>query len=184
MAFVFWTNCSTYPNLLSKCIENQYISISCRNISLHLKAVYLVPTEKLHVHFCTTSLHLKPKKAQTVLHSVAFSKLMPVIFNVFSFPEENIQSRCPSFGGWGWGLAAFVWMCICFPGAMSERMSIQWYIKPCCVRSQWTNIFARFILHLGLLAVMDLTVLAFKLGIIKWTSTLLRKKCTCYTSSH
>lgn len=119
ITFVFWTNCSSSPNLPSKCIESKYISISCRNISLHLKAVYLVSPEKLHVHFDTTSLHLKNKKVQTVLHSVTFSKLMPVIFNVFSFPEENTQSRCPSF----WGVTVGV-DCLCLNVHLSPRSSV------------------------------------------------------------
>lgn len=66
-------------------------------------------------------------------------------------------------------------MCLCLPGAVSEGMSVQWYIKLCCIRSQWKSIFAGCVL-LGHLAAMDLTVLPFKLGIIKCTLTLIRKK--------
>lgn len=90
-------------NLLPKYIENQYISISCRKISLHLKIVHLVPTEKFHVHFCSTYFHLKPKKARTVFHSLAFSKLVLVIFNPFSHRPD-----VPGFLRREWGLAAFV----------------------------------------------------------------------------
>lgn len=115
MTFVFWMNCCTYPNLLSKCTENQYISISCRNISLHLKAVCLVPTEKLHVHFCTASLHLKTKP-----HLVAFSKVRSAMFNVFSFPKQNTQSRCPRFF---WGMTVG-FGCFCLNVHLSPRSCI------------------------------------------------------------
>lgn len=123
MTFAFWMNCCSYPNILSKCIENQYISISCRNISLHLKVAYLVPTEKWHVHFCAASLHVKNKKAQTILCLVAFSKVMPVIFDVLSFPKQNTTPNpdVPGFLGCG----SEVWLLFSECASVSQELHLR-----------------------------------------------------------